>query len=109
MKADYPESPDVDHPTHYTSHPSGIECIDVIETMPFNVGNAIKYLWRAGLKGDARTDYRKAIWYIKREIARLSRGSTSKCSHPSKSRVNDPRVPRGWVCDSCGVFHPDVP
>ena len=43
----------VDHPKHYTSHPSGIECIDVAEHYGFSIGNAIKYLWRAGLKGDA--------------------------------------------------------
>jgi hypothetical protein len=62
----------VDHPQHYNEHPV-IECIDVIEVFPFNVGTAIKYLWRAGLKPgvDAETDYRKAIWYINREIERL--------------------------------------
>lgn len=63
----------VNHPSHYNSHPSGIECIVIIESMPFNVGSAIKYLWRAGLKDDAPTkqDFEKAIWYIKREIERL--------------------------------------
>lgn len=63
-----------DHPKHYNNHPSGIECIDVIETMPFNVGSAIKYLWRAGLKPGESTldDMNKAKWYVDREIARLS-------------------------------------
>lgn len=61
----------VDHPAHYNSHPSGIECIDVIEHMNFCVGNAIKYLWRAGLKGEALEDLRKARWYVEREIQRL--------------------------------------
>lgn len=65
----------VDHPAHYNSHPAGIECIDVIEAMTFNVGSAIKYAWRAGLKpgADALTDLRKAAWYLDREIKRLNR------------------------------------
>lgn len=69
-----PVSEPVDHPAHYNGNPSGVECIDVVEHMPFNVGNAVKYLWRAGLKGDALEDLRKSIWYIEREIARLERG-----------------------------------
>ena len=60
----------VDHPAHYTAHPSGIECIQVTEHMSFNVGNAVKYLWRADLKGSPLVDLRKAAWYIAREIAR---------------------------------------
>lgn len=63
----------VDHPAHYTSHPSGIEAIDICEHMNFCRGNAIKYLWRAGSKGDELTDLRKARWYIDREIARLEK------------------------------------
>lgn len=42
----------VNHPKHYTDHPSGVECITITEHMNFNVGNAVKYLWRAGLKQD---------------------------------------------------------
>ena len=63
----------VNHPAHYTGHPSGIECIQVTEHMNFCVGNAVKYLWRAGLKGNAVEDLRKAAWYIEREIKRLER------------------------------------
>jgi hypothetical protein len=64
----------VNHPKHYTSHPSGVECIAITEHMNFCVGNAIKYLWRAGLKSDSPVeDLRKARWYIEREIARLTR------------------------------------
>ncbi len=63
----------VNHPKHYNSHPSGIECIDVVEHLPFNVGNAIKYLWRADHKGAQIDDLKKARWYIDREIARLSK------------------------------------
>jgi hypothetical protein len=61
----------VDHPQHYNAHPSGVECIDIVEHMTFNVGNAVKYLWRAGLKGAAVEDLRKARWYIDREIQKL--------------------------------------
>lgn len=66
----------VHHPKHYTSSPArcecgkGIECIQVTEHMPFNVGNAMKYLWRADLKGAAIEDLKKAAWYVNREIAR---------------------------------------
>lgn len=58
----------VNHPPHYTKHPSGIECIQVVEHMGFNLGNAIKYIWRADLKKDAVEDMKKAIFYINREI-----------------------------------------
>lgn len=59
----------VNHPKHYTSHPSGIEAITVCEHMGFNLGNAVKYLWRADLKHDTPAeDLEKAIWYIRREI-----------------------------------------
>lgn len=60
----------VNHPAHYNAHPSGIECIDVVEHMGFNLGNAIKYIWRADLKHDAIEDMKKAVWYIQREIAK---------------------------------------
>lgn len=61
----------VDHPPHYTSHPSGVEAITVCEHMSFNIGCAVKYCWRQGLKQDAITDLKKAIWYLQREVARL--------------------------------------
>jgi hypothetical protein len=63
----------VNHPIHYTDHPSGIECIQITEHMNFNLGNAIKYVWRAGLKGKPLEDLKKAVWYINREIARLEK------------------------------------
>ena len=64
----------VNHPSHYTSHPSGVEAITVCEHMGFNIGNAMKYLFRAGKKGDVKEDLEKSIWYIQREIQRLSNG-----------------------------------
>jgi hypothetical protein len=71
----------VNSPKHYTSHPSGVECISITEHYNFCIGNAIKYLWRAGLKSDASLedkqkeieDLRKAIWYINRQISNLEK------------------------------------
>ncbi len=63
----------VKKPRHYTTHPSGVECLDVAEHMSYCLGNAIKYIWRAGKKGDAVEDLRKAVTYLEREIARLSK------------------------------------
>lgn len=70
----------VNHPPHYTSDPSGVECIQITRHRTFNVGNAIKYLWRAGLKASSTQegnskqveDLRKAVWYIEDEIKRLT-------------------------------------
>lgn len=62
----------VNSPPHYISHKSGIECIQITEHMNFNVGNAIKYLWRSDHK-NGLTDLRKAVWYVNREIKRLER------------------------------------
>ena len=60
----------VSNPKHYTNHPSGIECIQVTEHMGFNLGNALKYIWRCDLKKDAVEDLKKARWYIDRELAK---------------------------------------
>lgn len=67
------------NPSHYKNHPAkcecgkSIECIQITEHMGFNLGNAVKYLWRCFLKGDPIVNLRKAIWYIEREIDRLTR------------------------------------
>lgn len=63
----------VNHPSHYTSHPSGIECIQITEWMNFNLGNAVKYLWRADHKDNKVQNLQKAIWYINREIQRIEK------------------------------------
>ncbi|NBU33801.1 DUF3310 domain-containing protein [bacterium] len=68
----------VNHPKHYTSHPSGVECIEITEHMNFCLGNAVKYIWRANLKGKEIEDLRKARWYIDREIQRILNGETNK-------------------------------
>lgn len=77
MTADDP----VNHPSHYTSDPSGVECITITRHRNFNIGNAIKYLWRAGLKESDKglvkqvEDLRKAVFYIEDEIKRLEAGT----------------------------------
>lgn len=63
-----PIKPDVvNHPKHYTEHPSGVECIQITEHMSFLLGNAMKYIWRADLKNGVE-DLQKAVWYLNREI-----------------------------------------
>ena len=81
MNPDEKKQDAVNHPSHYTSDPSGVECIEITKHRDFCVGNAIKYLWRAGLKKDADKsirekeieDLKKAIWYIEQRIDMLTR------------------------------------
>jgi hypothetical protein len=61
----------INNPPHYTSHPSGIEAIEITRHMNFNLGNAIKYIWRAGQKDDAIQDLETAMFYIADEIRKL--------------------------------------
>lgn len=68
--------PLVHYPPHYTAHPSGVETIDITEHFNFNRGNAIKYIWRAGSKGDEIQDLEKAAFYINREIERVKKART---------------------------------
>lgn len=71
------DKPDpVNHPIHYTSHSSRVECIQITEHMNFCLGNCLKYIWRAGLKGSHSSlleDLKKAQFYLNREIARLEK------------------------------------
>lgn len=72
----------VEHPKHYNEHPSGVECIVIVEEFNFNLGNAIKYIWRAGLKSkDVLIDLRKALWYLQREIERLEKRKESNAKN----------------------------
>lgn len=67
-----PAKPDhVNHPPHYASHPSGVECVDIAEHLSFNLGNALKYVWRWEQKDDPEENLRKCLWYIERETSRL--------------------------------------
>ena len=76
----------VNHPPHYTAHPSGVECIQVTEHMNFCLGNAVKYIWRADLKGDAIEDLKKAVWYVNREIERRTKALPVTTSTKTSSR-----------------------
>jgi hypothetical protein len=66
------ENDPVKYPKHYTSHPSGVECIEITKHFNFCIGSAIKYLWRASLKGNAIEDLQKAREFINFEIDRIS-------------------------------------
>lgn len=68
-----PEQHDpVKNPIHYKGN--GLEAIDVIESfnLNFRLGNAVKYILRADKKGNPKQDIKKAIWYLEREIQKLS-------------------------------------
>lgn len=82
---------EVNYPKHYTSHHTGIECIELTECMNFNTGNAFKYLWRAGLKNDIETDIKKARFYLERELAR-------------GKKKNEPVENINWVLSKHGLF-----
>ncbi len=65
----------INHPKHYNMLEgkckgcnTPIECIDVIRYMNFNLGNAVKYIWRSSHKGNHIEDLKKAIWYLEDEI-----------------------------------------
>jgi hypothetical protein len=63
----------VNKPKHYTTHPSGVECIEISEKLSFNLGNAFKYVFRRDDKENTLQDVSKAEWYLKREIGRLEK------------------------------------
>lgn len=89
----------INRPAHYTAHPSGVECITITEAFNFNLGNAIKYIWRAGLKGDRSEDLKKAAWYVNREIER--RAGEPQPGEPQ--RYTGPgRVKGDSKCETCG-------
>jgi len=64
-----PQADPVNHPPHYKA--GGIETIDFIEAkkLNYNLGNVVKYLTRADLKGNRKQDLEKALWYLKRELS----------------------------------------
>ena len=77
----------VNHPKHYTEHPSGVECIQITEHMGFNLGNAVKYIWRADLKGNSIQDLEKAVWYVQREIQLRSTASLKAAAKTSSTHA----------------------
>lgn len=84
----------VDHPKHYNSHPSGVECITIIEHMSFNLGNAVKYIWRADEKGYAIEDLRKALWYVQRELDKREREATNAIEEQKKCPTSPHMITR---------------
>lgn len=68
---------DTIRPKHYKGR-NGVELIDLIEDLPFNRGNVIKYVYRAGRKDDELRDLEKARWYIEREIGRVMSGRSAQ-------------------------------
>jgi hypothetical protein len=69
----------VNHPKHYGGADDPYEAIKVVEAwaLDFCLGNVVKYIARAGKKGDALEDLKKARWYLDREIANLESTSNS--------------------------------
>ena len=68
----------VNNPKHYNAHPSGIECIELTRHMSFNRGNALKYIWRAGLKENKTQDVEKAKWYLLDEFNNMKNAKYKK-------------------------------
>lgn len=91
-----PVNDPVNHPSHYTSHPSGIEYIEITRHMNFNLGNVMKYIWRNGLKDDASLqDLEKAAWYLNDEIETRKKKAACKIHHPGERCIpglNHPSV-----------------
>jgi hypothetical protein len=54
----------VDNPSYYRIK-SQVECIEIVRSLSFDLGSAIKCLWRVGQKDDPLTELRKAYWYLK--------------------------------------------
>ena len=95
----------VNNPPHYLDQASGIECIDIVRHRNYNIGNAIKYLWRAGLKNEDKhiEDLKKAIFYINDEIKRLEaiNGTIKKDVESIRSSIYTPPT-----SDDIRRYHP---
>lgn len=83
----------VNHPRHYTQHPSKVECIQITEHMNFCLGNAMKYIWRADLKNGLE-DLEKAKWYIERELRRRKKELNRKQEEAPDYGPITPPTPR---------------
>jgi hypothetical protein len=87
----------VEHPPHYKAHPSGVECIQITEHMNFCLGNAIKYVWRAGVKSkDPVEDLSKAVWYINREIAKIEKNQEERVRELVRYEYTESNNPSSW-------------
>ena len=77
------------NPKHYKSHPSGVKCIEITRHMSFNIGNVVKYVWRARLKHpDVLEDLKKARWYLDDEIEKLT-AEKEKAAKEHNSKVRE--------------------
>lgn len=87
----------VNHPPHYADHPSSKECISYSQSMSFCLGNAFKYLWRAGRKTtEPLEDLRKAKWYLERELSLYILGHPGLPDELHVSRAEQDEVVRWY-------------
>lgn len=102
------ENEAVDHPRHYNTHPSGVECIQVAEHFGFNLGNVVKYIWRAEEKGAPLEDLKKAQWYLRREIEKREGSAKPRPKEESKedagTEKSDGSFGSAWVGREWWVF-----
>lgn len=108
-------SNNVSHPSHYNAHPAGIECIDIIRHYTCDIANAIKYLWRAGLKPEQGIsdrdkeieDLKKALWYID-DYRRNCAGET--CAEVARGDMMYfvYKATGHKVSEICGGYHRDI-
>lgn len=100
----------VNNPAHYKSHPSGVECITITRHMTFNIGNAVKYLWRNGLKGGEPSvrDLQKAIWYIQDEINAIERRQENDNQHSLALETASDKYRCGNGSENCGIGKHDI-
>lgn len=107
------------NPAHYRAGPpcphcgEVVECITITEGRDFLTGNALKYLWRAGLKGMALTDLLKARWYVDRAIQReQARSATDRAAGgpqaPSAPEDTRQPVPGVWEANSHTTLHASI-
>ena len=91
---------------HYNSHPSGVECIEIIRHENLNCGNAIKYIWRRGEKDDTLEgmikDLKKAAYYVNDEIKRLEKIRESNQKSENSGSVNTERKEECGDSGKCG-------
>lgn len=105
----------INHPKHYNSHPNGIECIDIIRHYTCDIANAIKYLWRAGLKPEMgmedaekeSEDLKKAIFYIEDYTTNCSGETYDDAARPYT--MSSVRMITGHsVKEICEGYHSDI-
>lgn len=78
----------INSPKHYTSHPSGVECIQIVEQYPYNIATAMAYLWRCEDKhSDPEEDIRKAIWHLEREIFKRKKATNKKKEYTTPAKA----------------------